>query len=98
MQHYKTTKLTFQEVLMLPISFSFLRLQGHECARGMAPHFTTTLVFHHLRDIHAGVSLQSLSRFNVALTDKRADRLCVRGVITAVGLGADGIVVIVCVQ
>lgn len=67
-QEYKTTKLTFQEVILPPISF---RLQGRECARGVAPHFTATLVFLHLRVIHAGVSLQSLSRFIVALTDKR---------------------------
>lgn len=88
--------LTFQEVVVSVISCSFPRLQGHECARGAAPHFTTTLAFRHLGDIRPGVSPRSLSRFTVAVTDRRAARLAVRGVIMAVGLAADGIAVIVC--
>lgn len=90
-----TAKLTFQEVILSVISSSSPRLQDHECACGAAPHFTTTLASRHLRDIRPGVSPRSLSWFIVALTDKRAVRLSVRGVIMAVGLAADGIAVIV---
>lgn len=93
-----TANLTLREVVLSAISSSFPRLQDDECARGAAPHFSTTLAFRHLRDIHPGVSPRSLSWFIVALTDKRAVRLSVRGVIMAVGLAADGIAVIVCLQ
>lgn len=77
----------------------FLQLpQITECACGTAPHFTATLPFRHLWDIHPGVPLRPLSWFIVVLTDKRAVRLSVRGVIMTVGLAADGIAVIVCLQ
>lgn len=91
----------FQEVIESAASSGLPRLQGREWARGMAPHFTTTLAFRHLWDIRPGVSLRSLSRFIVAVTDRGAVAPLVKGSNYDRGFGslaADGVTVIVCLQ
>lgn len=93
-----TANLTFQEVILSVVSFCLHRLQGHECARGMAPHFTTTLPFRHLLDSQPGVLFKSLSRFIVAVSDKKAVWLASRCIIMTAGLAVYGIAVIVSLQ